>query len=272
LVHASVKRKLVIGAAVLAVAAFAGGAYAATQEPAVSPRQAFINDVAKRLKVTPQQLTSAVRSAFLDELNSAVASKRLTTAQAGMLRQRLQRTGSVPLAGLLGLGGFGVFAGPPVAIPFKGNGRRFGPQAPVPGTAPGPLGGGPMPGRPRAFAVPFWGAVGPGPLGALGAIGRYLGTTPAKLLSQLRSGNSLAQMATADGKSLSGLEAALAAQRKALLDRLLKAGQITQAQETKLLARSEKRFSKLVSRRHPVAALLGARMRFAPRRGGWPAP
>jgi len=270
--HAGVKRRLVTGAAVIAVAAFAGGAYAATQEPAVSLRQAFINDVAKRLKVTPQQLTSAVRSAFLDELNSAVASKRLTKGQADMLRQRLQRTSSVPLAGLLGVGGFGVFVGPPVAVPFKGNARRFVPQAPVPGQPPVPLGGGPMPGRPRAFAVPFGGGMGPGLLGAFGAVSRYLGATPAKLVSQLRSGKSLAQIASADGKSLSGLEAALAAQRKTLLDRLLKAGQITQAQETKLLARFEKRLSKLVSRRHPVAALLGARMRFAPRHGVWPAP
>jgi hypothetical protein len=114
--------------------------------------------------------------------------------------------------------------------------------------------------------------MGPGLLGAFGAVGRYLGATPAKLVSQLRSGKSLAQIASADGKSVSGLEAALAAQRKGLLDRLLKAGQITQAQETKLLARFEKRLSKLVSRRHPVAALLGARMRFAPRPGVWPAP
>src|SRR5207302_573533 len=75
------KRKAVIGTATLAVAALGGGAYAATQSSS-NPRQAFLNDVAKRLHVTPQQLQSAVKGAYLDRLQAAVAAGKLTQGQA----------------------------------------------------------------------------------------------------------------------------------------------------------------------------------------------
>jgi hypothetical protein len=209
--HPSLKRRLVVGVAVLAVSAFAGGAFAATQEPAVSPRQAFMNDVAKRLNVSPAQLTSAVRGAFLDQLNTAVANKRLTQAQADAIKQRLQRGGALPLAGMLG---FGFWALP---------GALFGPGTP-----------------------PFKGRFH---LGANARAGR--------LHLPLQIG---------------GLRAAIVAQRKALLDRLVAAKQITSAQEAKLLARLDKRLSRLVSRRHPLAAILGMRMRSRFRHARWLGP
>ena len=56
----SLRQKLVIGLAALAVAGFAGGAYAATQSSTPNTRQAFLNDVAKRLHVTPHELTQVV--------------------------------------------------------------------------------------------------------------------------------------------------------------------------------------------------------------------
>ena len=59
--HSQLKRRLVIGATTLAAAAFAGGAYAASQDSATNTRQAFLNDVASRLHVSPQQLTSALK-------------------------------------------------------------------------------------------------------------------------------------------------------------------------------------------------------------------
>ncbi|MGN6170510.1 MAG: hypothetical protein ACTHQQ_20415, partial [Solirubrobacteraceae bacterium] len=90
------KRNLVIGLAALSVAAFAGGAYAATQSSAPNPRQAFLNDVAKRLHVTPQQLTQALNGATNDQLQAAVKAGRLTQAQADKLAQRLKRSGTAP--------------------------------------------------------------------------------------------------------------------------------------------------------------------------------
>jgi hypothetical protein len=50
--HVSLKRQLAIGTAVLAAAAFGGGAYAATQDSGVNLRQVFLNDVAERSNVT----------------------------------------------------------------------------------------------------------------------------------------------------------------------------------------------------------------------------
>src|SRR5579884_3725552 len=98
------KRKVIVGVVALAAVALAGGAYAATQDSS-SPRQAFLNDVAKRLHVTPQQLQAALRGAYADRLQSLVAAGRLTQAQANKLEQRIAR-GQLP--------------------PFFG-GRRFGP-------------------------------------------------------------------------------------------------------------------------------------------------
>ena len=94
--HRSLKRKLVIGLAALALAAFAGGAYAATQSSGPSTRQAFLNDVAKRLHVTPQQLNQALTGALADQLQAAVTAGELTQAQADKLEQRLKQGGLPP--------------------------------------------------------------------------------------------------------------------------------------------------------------------------------
>ncbi len=59
--HPRLKRKLTIVATALAAAAFAGGAFAATQMSALNMRQAFLQDVAKRLNITPGRLMDALR-------------------------------------------------------------------------------------------------------------------------------------------------------------------------------------------------------------------
>ncbi|HEV3055478.1 MAG TPA: hypothetical protein VGX45_12540, partial [Solirubrobacteraceae bacterium] len=114
----SLKRKLVLVVAAMAAVAFAGGAYAATQSSTPNVRQAFINDVAHRLNVTPAQLRAAVKGAYLDQLNTAVASGRLTAAQAAALRKWAQSAGVVPFGALLGPRA--RFALPAVPVPaFK---------------------------------------------------------------------------------------------------------------------------------------------------------
>jgi hypothetical protein len=80
----------------LAAAAFAGGAYAATQQSSGNARQAFLDDVAKRLHVTPAQLDSALKGAALDQLAAAVKSGRITQAQANALKQRIEGKGNAP--------------------------------------------------------------------------------------------------------------------------------------------------------------------------------
>jgi hypothetical protein len=190
------KRKLVIAAVMLAAAAFAGGAYAASTT-GTSQRQQFLGDVAKRLNVTPAQLQSALQGAFDDRLQAAVNAGKLTQAQANAIEQRVQKTGVVPF----GFGG--GLAGPRPLL--------SGPRPPLPGGPP------------------------PAPFGRFLAAATYLGITAAQLRDQLAAGKSLAQIATAHGKSVSGLEAAMTAAIKAKLDKAVAAKLLTNAQEQRIL-------------------------------------
>jgi enoyl-CoA hydratase/carnithine racemase len=107
-VHLTFRQKLV--AAVCGVAVLAGGgiAYSATQ--ASSSRQAYLDDVAKRLNVPPSQLNAALSRAFSDRLAAVVAAGKITQAQAqaNAFEQRVLRNGGVPFFG-------GGWHGPPAA-------------------------------------------------------------------------------------------------------------------------------------------------------------
>jgi hypothetical protein len=227
------RRKLAIAAAVLAACSFAGGAYAATQDSAAPSAQAFINDAAKRLGVTPQQLTSALDGALQDQLNAAVKAGRLTQAQASAIEQRVRRGGFFSLGLLLGPGA-GPAAGPG---PF-GFGRRGA----------GPLGLG-------AFGG---GAAGGG---AFGAAAGYLGVTTSQLLSELRDGKSLAQIAAAHGKSTSGLSAAITA---AISKRINSLPHLTASQKQRLISRLRSGVAGIVNQ---SGGHLHMRFRFARPRG-----
>jgi hypothetical protein len=188
------KRKLAIGAATLAAVAFGGGAYAASQTQ-TNPRQAFLNDVAKRLGVTPSKLSSALSGAAMDQLNAAVKAGKLTQAQADAIKRHIQQGGPAPL-------------GPPIG--------------------------------PRPFLHHFGGHLafgGPMAEGPLAAAAKYLGLTDAQLLSQLGSDKSLAQVAKARNKSVSGLQSAIQAAVKARLDKAVSAGFLTKAREQRILNR-----------------------------------
>jgi hypothetical protein len=107
-------RKLVIGATGLVLLGAAGGAVAATQGSSGSGRQAYIDDVAKRLSVSPSALTAAMKAAVYDRIDAAVAAGRMSQSQADALKQRIQQSGSAPSFGHRfgdgGLGGRGVAA------------------------------------------------------------------------------------------------------------------------------------------------------------------
>lgn len=210
--HVIVKHKLLIGVVALVAAASAGGAYAATQS-GTNSRQAFFNDVANRLHVSPAQLRSAVQGAFFDRLDAAVKAGMLTQAQADRIKQRIQQNGGLPFLrsgglGLRRLGPYGHF-GPPAPHGFFGR----------PGRIAGPL----------------------------GAAAQYLGVTDAQLLRDLGSGRSLAQIAKSRGKSVSGLEQAMVGAVRSRLDRLASAGLITKAQEQRLLGRLSARINKRIN-------------------------
>lgn len=82
---------------------------------------------------------------------------------------------------------------------------------------------------------------------SLGAAATYLGLTEPELRAELESGKSLAEVAKAEGKSVDGLEKALAAEAKAKLDAAVNAGKLTRAQADELQARLTEHLDDLVN-------------------------
>ena len=79
--------------------------------------------------------------------------------------------------------------------------------------------------------------------------GRGLGLTPAQPRAQRAAGQSLADVAKARGKSVSGLRRAIEGTLKTRLDAAVKSGRLTAAQEQRILARFDQRLGALVQRR-----------------------
>jgi len=121
--------------------------------------------------------------------------------------------------------GFGVFAGPAFAGPGFGLGRGRGPH------------GG-----------------GAGILGAdvLTPAASYLGISVSTLISDLNGGKTLAQEATAKGKTAQGLIDAIVAAEKTVLDNEKAAGWITDAQETSLVDALRAQITSLVNNGPPI--------------------
>jgi hypothetical protein len=186
-------RKLVIGATGLVL--LGGGAavaVAATQNSGGSGRQAYLDDVARRLNVSPGALTAAMKAAGDDRIEAAVAAGRITRSQADALKQRSEHGDGVPFFG-----------------------HRLS-------------GGG---------------------LGGRGAAAQYLGISAATLRSDLKSGKSLAQIASSTpGKSVEGLKAAIVSAKKARLDQAVSSGSITNQQEQERLSKLSSRIEVLLQR------------------------
>ena len=83
--------------------------------------------------------------------------------------------------------------------------------------------------------------------GLLPAAAAYLGVTPVALRTELRSGKSLAQVATAKGKSVDGLKTALVAAIKTKVDAAKAAGKLDAARADRLLQRAPQLVERLVN-------------------------
>src|SRR5689334_36348 len=180
----SAKRKLAVGAAGLAVLAGGGGAYAAgTTSSSATPnktqakpadlaaeQKAFLDDVAKRLNVTRDQLDAAVKGAAEARIDAAVAAGKLTKAQGDEVKKRLDS--GAPLFGLGGLRGGGGPGGPGFGHGGPGGPGHFG------------------------FGI------------GLDAAATYLGLSEDALHTQLENGKSLADVAKAQNKDVAGLKTA----------------------------------------------------------------
>lgn len=158
----------------------------------------FLGDVAQRLGISQTKLQSAINGAVKDRLNQLVKDGKLTQAQANAIEKRIEQTGGAGLPGPFG-GPFGF-----------GDHDHFGDPRPGFGF------GGPV-------------------MGSFDTAASYLGVSEQSLLADLRSGKTLASIAKAKGKSVSGLEAAMLAPAKSKLDSAVKDGHLTKAQESRFL-------------------------------------
>ena len=83
------------------------------------------------------------------------------------------------------------------------------------------------------------------------AVASYLGITKAELKTARDNGTSLAQFATQQGKTVSGLKAAIYADAQAHLDKEVAAGKLTTAQEASMLASLQSRLDDMVNATGP---------------------
>ena len=93
--------------------------------------------------------------------------------------------------------------------------------------------------------------------GDFSAAADYLGLTGAQLRAQVESGKSLAQIAQAQGKSVSGLVDAIVNAAKTKLDGAVAAGRLTQPQENEMLSGLRDRIQNLVNSTLPDLDHLG---------------
>ena len=102
----AMRRKVFAGAAAALAVGGAGAGVAATKLATNSPSEeskAIVNDAAKNLGVEPSKLSAALKKAFEDRIDAAVADGRLTKAQGAELKQRIE-SGELPLFGAPGFG------------------------------------------------------------------------------------------------------------------------------------------------------------------------
>ena len=89
---------------------------------------------------------------------------------------------------------------------------------------------------------------GGGIFGSLGAAATYLGVSTSDLFTDLQSGKTLASVAKAQGKSVSGLVTAMVTAEKKSLASAVSSGQITQSQAQQLESSMQQRLTTLVNK------------------------
>lgn len=174
----------------------------------------FWTQLAAKLGVSLDTLKADAIQVRKDMLDQAVKDGRITQAQADQLKQKLDANGLIAP----------IFIGP--------GGGRFGPglrgpksgQPLAPGTTPRGVG-------PRGFGFRFgFGSA------ELEAAAKSLNLSAADLVTQLRGGKTLADVAKAQNVDQAVVKQAIIDARKAQIERELTDGLITQAQATALEA------------------------------------
>jgi predicted XRE-type DNA-binding protein len=193
---ANLRSKRAIAIAAATVVA-AVGAGAAVAATSNSTRPSdFLDSVARHLGISRQKLDDATKAAAIDQVNADLAAGRITQSLADELKKRIEAGDVPPL-------GYGRFGGGGPGIP--------------------PIAGGP-------------GLVKPFIDGGLEAAAKYLGLSESDLRSKLGNGQSLADIAKAQNKDVSGLEDAVVAAEKAQLDKAVADKKLTQSQADQALS------------------------------------
>jgi polyhydroxyalkanoate synthesis regulator phasin len=220
-------RRLRLALALAGAGVVSAGAVAFAQaqgDDAEAERRAFLEDAAGRLGVEPDALESALEEAAIARIDALVEAGELDEEQARFLQERI-RSGAFPLPGLRG-----------------GPGEwRLGPMH---GGAPG-----------------LFHAGGPG---LLEAASGYLGLGEDALRERLLAGESLAEIAEAEGRSVDGLKDVIVARMEARLDEAVEQGFLTRERADALLERMREHVDALVDGRLPRGPRLH---RFGP--GPW---
>jgi hypothetical protein len=185
-----VRRAMVIGTAVAALAAIGGTALA---HESSTVGDSFVGDFARHLGVSPAKVREAYQATVIDRIEAAVKAGRLTRAQADAIEARVKARAGGPF----------VFGGPRGFDDgrFEHHGA-FDHHGPFDHRGPAPF----------------------------DAAATYLGVSEDALHEELASGKTLAQIAKANGKTASGLEAAMTASLRARLAAAVKAGRLTKQQ------------------------------------------
>jgi len=201
----------------LSGALLAGGTGAAiaavTKDEGAKAEQEVLDSAAKKLDVTPEKLRDALAAAQDEQLDAAVKAGKLTQKQADAMKAARKASGHV-------LGG-----GPLGKLHMRG-----GPGPRLHGFKGGPAG-------------PGFGLRG----GLFDGLAKALGISEDKLHEQLRDGKSIADIAKAEGKSLSDVKASIKAATKAKLDKAVSDEDLTQKQADAVLERFDEHFDAFAS-------------------------
>jgi lipoate-protein ligase A len=196
----------------VAIAALAvaggGGAAIAASQGSSASPEAFFDSLAEHLGISSEELEDAAKAAANDQVDAALEEGRITEEQAERLRERIEE-GETPF----------LFGSPLFGRP------DFGP----------PIFGGVHHGR-AIFGM------------SLEAAAEYLGLTRAELRERLEEGQSLAEIARAEDKSVDGLERALLDDAEAQLDEAVEEGELTREQANEKLESVREKVDDFVER------------------------
>ena len=178
---------------------------ATATQSAVNYANVFIGKLATALGVTQDKLNAGISSASTATIDEALKNQDITKAQADQLKLDVQN-GRSPFLGERGFGKRGF-----------GGGRDGGP---------GMMGGRGMNGMGFQIA-------------SLEAAAKALGITATDLEAQLRSGQTITQIATAKNVPVKTVQDAVLGALQTQLAAEVKAGRLTQAQADEILARAK---------------------------------